>query len=180
MSNWLLEMGILSYACAALNLSAGEPLPSRMENFNANWLFSKGAQTNAEAVQFDDQAWTQVRLPHDWAIAGPYEPKGDASTGKLPWRGEGWYRKHFVVPAADKGKRVYLDFDGVMAMPVIYINGQKAGEWDYGYMSFRVDATSLIQFGQTNLVAVHADTRQHNSRWYPGGWDLSQGAACGE
>jgi beta-galactosidase len=142
--------------------------PGRVENFNRGWKFAKGAQVGAEAVSFNDTAWLPVRLPHDWAISGPYEPQGDPHTGKLPWRGEGWYRKSFTLPAADAGKRVYLDFDGVMAMPTVYINGQKAGGWDYGYVSFRVDATDFVKAGQPNVVAVHVDTRQHNSRWYPG------------
>jgi beta-galactosidase len=142
--------------------------PRRVENFNRDWRFAKGTQAGAETVDFNDTAWLQVRLPHDWAISGPYEPQGDPHTGKLPWRGEGWYRKSFTLPAADNGKRIYLDFDGVMAMPTVYVNGQKAGGWDYGYMSFRVDATDFVKAGKTNVVAVHVDTRQHNSRWYPG------------
>jgi hypothetical protein len=92
------------------------PTP-RVENFNRDWKFAKGAQDGAEAVAYKDADWESVRLPHDWAISGPYEPQGDPHTGKLPWRGEGWYRKSFTLPAADAGKRVYLDFDGVMAMP---------------------------------------------------------------
>ncbi len=147
---------------------AADSAPRRVENFNRDWKFAKGAQVGAEAVSFNDAAWQPVRLPHDWAISGPYEPQGDPHTGKLPWRGEGWYRKSFTLPAADAGKRVYLDFDGVMAMPTVYVNGQKAGGWDYGYMSFRVDATDFVKAGQPNVVAVHVDTRQHNSRWYPG------------
>ena len=139
-----------------------------MENFNRDWKFARGTQAGAEAVAFDDTAWQAVRLPHDWAISGPYEPQGDVHTGKLPWRGEGWYRKSFTLPAADAGQRVYLDFDGVMAMPTVYVNGQKAGGWDYGYVSFRVDATDFVKAGQSNVIAVHVDTRQHNSRWYPG------------
>ncbi len=63
---------------------------------------------------------------------------------------------------------MYLDFDGVMAMPSVYVNGQLAGGWDYGYMSFRVDASAFIKFGEPNVVAVHVDTRSHASRWYPG------------
>jgi beta-galactosidase len=147
---------------------AAESQVRRVENFNRDWKFSKGLQPGAESVGFDDSGWQPVRLPHDWAISGPYEPQGDASTGKLPWKGEGWYRKTFTVSAADKGKRAYLDFDGVMAMPTVYINGRKAGGWDYGYMSFRVDATNLLKPGHTNTVAVHVDTRPHRSRWYPG------------
>ncbi len=152
----------ITFACAA------DAAPRRVENFNRDWKFIKGAQVGAEAVSFNDTDWQPVRLPHDWAIVGPYQPQGDAHTGKLPWRGEGWYRKSFTLPASDSGKRVYLDFDGVMAMPTVYINGKKVGGWDYGYVSFRVDATDFVKPGQTNLVAVHVDTRQHNSRWYPG------------
>ena len=147
---------------------ADNSTPRRVENFNRDWRFAKGGQVGAESADFDDSAWEKVRLPHDWAISGPYEPQGDPHTGKLPWRGEGWYRKFFTLSATDAGKRVYLDFDGVMAMPTVYINGQKAGGWDYGYVSFRVDATDFVKPGQANVVAVHVDTRQHNSRWYPG------------
>ena len=153
---------------AHLPMPAAEASPRRVENFNREWKFAKGAIPGAAAAGFDDSAWQAVRLPHDWAISGPYEPQGDASTGKLPWRGEGWYRKSFTLPAADAGKRVYLDFDGVMAMPAVYMNGRQAGGWDYGYMSFRVDATEYVKPGAANVVAVHVDTRTHNSRWYPG------------
>jgi len=160
----ILILGWLSLSFA----SATDSAPRLVENFNRDWKFAKGAQSGAEAINFNDAAWQPVRLPHDWAISGPYEPQGDPHTGKLPWRGEGWYRKQFIVPTTGSNKMVYLDFDGVMAMPTVYINGQKAGGWDYGYMSFRVDATDFVKAGQVNVVAVHVDTRQHNSRWYPG------------
>ena len=164
----ILGLGALLASFAITVAFAADSAPRRVENFNRDWRFAKGAQAGAEAVGFNDASWLPARLPHDWAISGPYEPQGDPHTGKLPWRGEGWYRKSFTLPAADAGKRVYLDFDGVMAMPTAYVNGQKAGGWDYGYMSFRVDATDFVKAGQSNLVAVHVDTRQHNSRWYPG------------
>ena len=66
------------------------------------------------------------------------------------------------------GNRVYLDFDGVMAFPKVYVNGKLAGEWDYGYTSFRVDATPFVKFGEPNVVAVRVDTTKHGTRWYPG------------
>jgi beta-galactosidase len=155
--------------CAFLQVSlAATPTGRVVENFNREWKFAKGEQPGAQAVSFDDSAWQPVRLPHDWAIAGPYDPNASPHTGKLPWWGEGWYRKQFTLPAGDANRRVYLDFDGVMAMPTVYVNGRKAGGWDYGYMSFRVDATDFVKFGETNTVAVHVDTRKHNSRWYPG------------
>ncbi len=142
----------------------------RVEDFNADWRFQKDieAKLDASAASFNDQAWQNVRLPHDWAISGPFDPKADGGTGKLPWRGVGWYRKTVTVPSADAAKRIYLDFDGVMAGPEVFVNGKKAGGWDYGYIGFRVDATPFIVFGQPNVVAVRADTRNHNSRWYPG------------
>jgi len=141
-----------------------------VQNFNADWRFQKdpAATLDATPAAFDDQTWQAVRLPHDWAISGPFDPKSDGGTGKLPWSGVGWYRKTFTLPAAEAGKRVYLDFDGVMASPEVYINGQRAGGWDYGYIGFRVDATPFLAFGRPAVVAVKADTRNHHSRWYPG------------
>lgn len=165
-------LAIFALLAATLRGSAADATttapPREIENFNRDWRFAAGAQIGAESTAFDDRSWTAVRLPHDWAISGPYQPEGDPHTGKLPWRGEGWYRKSFLLPTNAAGRRVYLDFDGVMAMPTVYINGQRAGGWDYGYMSFRIDATSFVHCGQSNLVAVHVDTRPHQSRWYPG------------
>lgn len=140
----------------------------RVVNFNSGWKFSKGDLTGAQAPDFDDSAWETVRLPHDWAISGPFNPQENGYAGKLPWKGVGWYRKTFALDKTDAGRRVYFDFDGVMAFPKVYVNGRLAGEWDYGYMSFRVDATKYVKFGQTNVIAVCADTRNHGTRWYPG------------
>src|SRR3989304_6125183 len=139
-----------------------------VENFNRGWKFTKGAVAGGEGGGFDDAAWQAVRLPHDWAIAGPFDPDEWGHTGKLPWKGVGWYRKQFTLDPAYAGKEVYLDFAGVMAFPQVYVNGQLAGEWDYGYTSFRVDATKFVKFGQPNTVAVRVDTTNHGSRWYPG------------
>jgi len=140
----------------------------RVVNFNGDWRFAKGPQDEAQKPEFDVAGWQAVRLPHDWAIAGPFNASENGYAGKLPWRGEGWYRKTFTPDQADLGRRVYFDFDGVMAFPQVYVNGQLAGQWDYGYMSFRVDATPCVKFGQANTIAVHVDTRQHGTRWYPG------------
>jgi beta-galactosidase len=140
----------------------------RVVNFNGDWRFAKGSRPEAAKAEFDDSAWQAVRLPHDWAIAGPFNPSENGYAGKLPWRGEGWYRKTFSLDKVDDGQRLYFDFDGVMAFPQVYVNGQLAGQWDYGYMSFRVDATPYVKFGGANVVAVHVDTRNHGTRWYPG------------
>jgi beta-galactosidase len=140
----------------------------RVVGFNGDWRFAKGDQSGAEKPGFDDSTWQAVRLPHDWAISGPFNASENGYAGKLPWKGEGWYRKTFTLEQADSGRHVYFDFDGVMAFPKVYVNGQLAGQWDYGYMSFRVDATPYVKFGETNTIAVHADTRNHGTRWYPG------------
>ena len=136
--------------------------------FNDNWKFIKGNPENAQAINFDDSSWETVNVPHDWAIKGPFNPDEPGNTGQLPWKGEGWYRKTFQVEASNQGKIVYFLFDGIMSQPKIYINGKLAGQWDYGYNSFYVDVTKYIKFGEENTLAVHADTRQHGSRWYPG------------
>ncbi|MFH1371644.1 MAG: beta-galactosidase GalB [Planctomycetota bacterium] len=137
-------------------------------NFNRDWKFAKGNRAGAESADYDDKAWKTVRLPHDWAISGPFNPKEDGYAGKLPWWGVGWYRKTFKIDKADTEKQVYFDFDGVMAFPQVYINGKRAGGWDYGYMSFRVDATPYVKFDADNVISVYADTRKHGTRWYPG------------
>ena len=111
--------------------------------------------------------WQDVMVPHDWAIAGPTEPRGDGNTGKLPWRDQAWYRRNFEITPEWSGKTVYLLFDGIMSNPEIYINGKLAGKWDYGYNSFYIDISEWLQQGK-NVLAVHVDNRQHDSRWYPG------------
>jgi len=141
----------------------------REESFNRRWRFAVGEQPE-DVVQpaFDDSSWETVDVPHDWAIAGPFNKEENGYAAKLPWRGVGWYRKTFELKKADKGKRVYFDFDGVMAHPKVYINGKFAGGWNYGYVPFRVDATPFLKYGATNTIVVQADTRRHGTRWYPG------------
>ena len=160
----------------AAEAQSSSAVVKQVMNFNRDWKFAKGEQSGAEAADFNDSTWQAVRLPHDWAISGPFDPNQDGSSGKLPWRGVGWYRKTFTLDKADsgrpfdsaQGRRAYFDFDGVMAFPKVYVNGQLAGGWDYGYMSFRVDATPFVKFGGENVIAVCADTRKHGTRWYPG------------
>ena len=136
---------------------------------DAQWRFAKDTtgKLQAEAPNFDDSKWERVRVPHDWAISGPFNPKAEnGGSGKLPWKGVGWYRREFQIDAGFKGC-VFLDFDGVMARPQVYVNGKLAGGWNYGYASFRVDATPFVMAGR-NVLAVRADTTAHHSRWYPG------------
>ena len=119
---------------------------------------------------YDERAFKPVQLPHDWAIESPFLRDEPNETGKLPWNGYGWYRKHFEVAEdfSPKKDRYYIDFDGVMSHPLVYVNGRKAGEWAYGYSSFRVDITPYLHPGKDNLVAVRASNEPLSTRWYPG------------
>ena len=165
----LLLIPCIALAAGVLPLHAQAPQGQReITTLQTGWRFQRGSHPDAYQVNFDDSGWESVSVPHDWAIAGPVVRDGDGNTGKLPWQGEGWYRTSLQVPASYAGKRVYLVFDGVMASPVVYVNGAEAGRWDYGYNSFYLDVTEHIQPGRANVLAVHADTRQHRSRWYPG------------
>ena len=118
---------------------------------------------------FDDSRWRQLDLPHDWGIEGPFRQEYPGETGKLPWWGVGWYRKHFEVPAKDGGKRLYLSFDGAMSYATVWLNGRFVGGWPYGYASFQLDLTPLVEYGAENVVAVRLDNPPDSSRWYPGG-----------
>ena len=142
--------------------------PREIHTLQAGWRFTRGEVAGAHLPGFDDGAWESVRVPHDWAIGGAFLADGDGNTGKLPWRGQGWYRRGLDVPPEWEGRRLYLVFDGVMAFPRVWVNGELAGSWDYGYNSFHLDITDLVVPGGENGLAVHADTREHDSRWYPG------------
>ncbi len=125
---------------------------------------------NPESVTYKEKDYKSVQLPHDWAIESPFLADEPNETGKLPWNGTGWYRKSFDVPASfDPEKdRYYLDFDGVMANPRVYVNGELAGEWGYGYNAFRVDLTPHLKAGKKNLICVQASNKELSTRWYPG------------
>jgi beta-galactosidase len=118
---------------------------------------------------FDDSQWRVLNLPHDWGIEGPFKQEYPGETGKLPWWGVGWYRKHLTVPASDQGRRIFLDVDGAMAYATVWLNGHFMGGWPYGYASWRVDLTPGIQFGGDNVIAIRLDNPTNSSRWYPGG-----------
>jgi len=121
-----------------------------------------------ETSAFDDAGWRALDIPHDWGIEGPFRLELAGETGKLPWKGIGWYRKTFDLPAADRGKCVFVDFDGAMAYAKIWCNGRYVGTWPYGYSSFRMDLTPYLVFGGANVLAVRLDTEKWDSRWYPG------------
>ncbi|HRH45587.1 MAG TPA: glycoside hydrolase family 2 TIM barrel-domain containing protein, partial [Pyrinomonadaceae bacterium] len=139
-------------------------------SFDADWRFLKGNAENAEKLDFNDSAWKTVNVPHDWSIEGPFDEKNPtgAGGGFLP-SGVSWYRKHFTVSEKDKGERFFIEFDGIMGISDVWINGQHLGQRPSGYISFSYELTDHLNFGKDNVIAVKADTSlQPSSRWYTG------------
>lgn len=138
--------------------------------FDEGWQFTQTDSVKMSWFGYNDKTWRTLDLPHDWAIEGDFmatAPSG-ASGGALPG-GIGWYRKHFNVTKADKGKKLFIDFDGVYMNAKVWINGHELGQRPYGYSSFRYDLTPHLNYGGDNVVAVRVDNSdQPNSRWYSG------------
>ena len=165
----------IAFMSLALALSTMCQAQSRKIINLPSWDFSR-----------DGKVWSQVAVPHDWAIAGPFDKKWDLQmvaieqngekekteksgrSGALPWIGEGMYKMNLQLP---KGyKRAVLVFDGAMSQPIVKVNGKEAGRWAYGYNAFRIDITPYVHFGgKKNLVEVHLSNVEESSRWYPGG-----------
>lgn len=118
---------------------------------------------------FNDSSWRQLNLPHDWGIEGPFQQEYPGETGKLPWWGVAWYRKHFTLPASDAGRRIVLEMDGAMSHASVWLNGKLVGGWPYGYASWQVDLTPFVKIGGDNVLAIRLDNPKDSSRWYPGG-----------
>jgi beta-galactosidase len=121
------------------------------------------------------KAGGKLDLPHDWSIEdlpgtrSPFSPTAISQVnGGFTTGGTGWYRKRFTLPAAQKGKRVILQFDGVYMNAEVWLNGQSLGNHPYGYTSFWFDITDKIKFDTQNLIAVKVRNEGENSRWYTG------------
>ena len=139
-------------------------------SFDKDWLFLKSDAQGAEQSNFADSTWRKLDVPHDWSIEGPFDaknPTGGAG-GFLP-AGIGWYRKHFTVPKDQTNRRVFIDFDGIMANSDVWINGFHLGKRPYGYVSFQYELTGHLNLGGDNVIAVRVDNSgQPASRWYTG------------
>lgn len=143
----------------------------RRVSFNNDWRFLKGDAPEAERAAFDDSAWRPLRLPHDWAIEGPFDRTINPHEGSLPYFGTAWYRKHFTVQAAaaQKQRRISIEFDGAMSNSTVWINGHRLGGRPYGYIGFTFDLTPYLNTpGQENVIAVRLEPERESSRWYPG------------
>ena len=155
-------------ACPRLILASETPFARRRENFNSGWLFRRQAHGGGALGSFDrnttlgadvepeflhaiekgysDAAWQQIFLPHTWnANDGSDEIAGY-------FRGLGWYRKHFVLGEDLRGKRIFLEFEGVNQVSEFWLNGKRVGEHKGGYTSFEFEVTEHAQFGSVGNV----------------------------
>jgi beta-galactosidase len=165
----LFALAASTAAATTPQLAAVRISGERRVNFDANWRFYKGESDGAEKPDFDDSNWKLLRLPHDWAIEGPFDEKLNPSTGALPISGTGWYRKSFLLPQNAQGRVFTIVFDGAMANSTVWINGEELGGRPYGYSSFFFNLTPHLHFGaQANVVAVRLAPEPDSSRWYPG------------
>ncbi len=157
-----------------------------VQSLNFGWRFHAGDVTNGENVKFDDSAWQTVNVPHDFQISQPWiapekgekadnsdaasNVKSRLSSRGFKEMGIGWYRKTVTPDASWRGKRVVIDFEGIMLVGDVYLNGRRIGGTEYGYLGFEADISKLLKYGEENVIAVKADTRKpENSRWYTGG-----------
>lgn len=149
--------------------------------FNDQWRFVRDSIQGAQSPSFDDSHWLTVDLPHDFSMMALPGGDNDEQVGAFSKHspggnhtghvmgGTGWYRKSFVVDAADRGKRFFLDFDGAYMETDVWVNGKRVGEHKNGYTPFCFDITAALNKpGTPNIVAVKVDNIGRNSRWYSG------------
>lgn len=145
---------------------------------SAGWgrTFAKsGFVVRAAGLKFDDSAWKTVDLPHDWAVELPFKndralvDSGGKPLGRAyPDTSIGWYRRVFEIPAADAGKRVAVEFDGVFRHAMVMFNGHYIGENFSGYAPFRFDLTDFANFGDKNVLTVRVDATLGEGWFYEG------------
>lgn len=154
-------------------------------SINQGWQFHRGDVKNIAELKSTQSGDDVVNLPHDFLIgqdwvapdASERPDNSDAGSNvrsRLSSRGFkemgiGWYRYELTPKDEWKGKRIVLDFQGIMLVGDVYLNGQRIGGTDYGYLGFDIDLSKLLKWGQSNEIAVKADTQNpSNSRWFTG------------
>lgn len=176
---------ILSILISSCTLSNNNPTKVRQTiTLKTGWKFIKDDPEKAFLHDFDDSQWQTVRVPHDWAIYGPFDKDIDKQvvaieqngetvatektgrTGALPYTGTAWYRNSFSLEDLSE-KKTFIVFEGAMSEPEVFINGKKVGEWKYGYSYFYFDISNYVQTG-ANTLAVRLNNVEQSSRWYPG------------
>jgi beta-galactosidase len=172
--------------CAPVNGRAGgTPAdPRRITPLDFDWRFHRGdipgvltaASTNGDlsptpdflSPAYNNSSWSRVDVPHDYIVEGAFDPKADEAHGYLPVE-PGWYRKTITIPAADHGRRLWLEFDGVYRDSRIWLNGHFLGRHVSGYTSFRYDISEFAKPGTNNLLVVRVDPTDFEGWWYEGG-----------
>jgi beta-galactosidase len=151
--------------------------PARDFGFGANAeTFAKsGGFVAPGAPNFDDSAWREIDLPHDWAVELPFENSRELTSHgfkplgrKFPATSIGWYRRVFDLPAEDVGKRLAIDFDGVFRDAMVVFNGHYMGRNMSGYAPFRFDVTDFANYGARNVLVVRVDATLNEGWFYEG------------
>ena len=130
--------------------------------------FDQMLESDTYRPDFNDKNWRVVHLPHDFVVEGKFSPAANAAHGSLPVP-TAWYRKTFTLSAADRGKNVWIDFDGVYRDSLVYLNGHLLGNHKGGYTGFRYDINRAAHYGGPNTLAVFVDPRNSEGWWYEGG-----------
>ena len=154
-----------------MQLTAQQSSSRSISLFTKGWKFFLGDDSAAKNEDYIDSSWRNLNLPHDWSIELPFDSTSPTGTGGGALRGGvGWYRKSFGIPLASKGKKIFVDFDGVYCNSEVFINGHSLGVRPNGYISFRYELTPYLKYGtEKNIIAVRVDnSSQPNSRWYSG------------
>ena len=126
------------------------------------------------AMKFDDTAWQEVNIPHDWVTTLPFDPQASHSHGyktvgyKYPETSVGWYRKTISIPKDDEGKHLMLRFDGIFRNATVWFNGFYMGTEPSGYATQVYDVTEYANYGGDNLICVRADASLEEGWFYEG------------
>ena len=126
-----------------------------MTKLNLDWRFHLGDEPGADYMGYDDSAWREVTLPHDWSVEHPFDRHNASGTGYLPG-GTAWYRKHFFLPEEAAGKRVRITFGGVYKHARVWCNSNYLGTRAYGYATFTYDVSEFVRPGE-NVICVRVE-----------------------
>ena len=145
-------------------------LPVPLENTHAATYFvvKIGQAPGAAGRDYEDSAWREVDLPHDFVVEGHFAPEHNTDHGALPV-GVAWYRKRFLLPEGDRGRRLWLQFDGVFRNSQVWLNGFYLGRHASGYTGFRYDISDVADYSGENVLAVRVDASEFEGWWYEGG-----------
>ena len=156
-------------AQAASNAPWEQIASQRRQLFNFDWKFRLGQVAGAADPALDDSAWRSLDLPHDFQFEQPWDKDVQSSSRAFKPMCEGWYRKHFTADPSWQGRQVCLEFDGIMYVSDVYVNGKKVASGEYGYLGYEVEIGKYLKYDRPNVVAVYASTGPWNaSRWYTG------------